>query len=70
MPLASPQTALRAGSSASGSAGSDGTATRITARAAVCAETARRLACDAGIISVILGSHGEPLDIGRLTRTT
>jgi len=35
----------------------------------VCAETARRLACDAGIIPVVLGSRGEPLDIGRLSRT-
>lgn len=33
------------------------------------AATARRLACDAGIIPVVLGSHGEPLDIGRLART-
>ncbi|MGE5830173.1 MAG: DUF222 domain-containing protein, partial [Micromonosporaceae bacterium] len=38
-------------------------------REPICAQTARRLACDAGIIPVILGSHGEPLDIGRLTRT-
>ncbi|MGE5831117.1 MAG: HNH endonuclease signature motif containing protein, partial [Micromonosporaceae bacterium] len=38
-------------------------------REPICAETARRLACDAGIIPAILGSHGEPLDIGRLTRT-
>jgi hypothetical protein len=37
-------------------------------REPVCAETARRLACDAGIIPVLLGSRGEPLDIGRLTR--
>ena len=35
----------------------------------VCIETARRLACDAGIIPVVLGSRGEPLDIGRLSRT-
>jgi len=35
----------------------------------VCVETARRLACDAGIIPVVLGSRGEPLDIGRLSRT-
>jgi 5-methylcytosine-specific restriction protein A len=33
------------------------------------AETARRLACDAGIVPAVLGSAGEPLDIGRLTRT-
>jgi hypothetical protein len=35
----------------------------------VCAETARRMACDAGVIPAVLGSNGEPLDIGRLTRT-
>jgi hypothetical protein len=38
-------------------------------REPVCAATARRLACDAGIIPVLLGSQAEPLDIGRLTRT-
>jgi len=38
-------------------------------REPVCAETARRLACDAGIIPVLLGGRSEPLDIGRLTRT-
>ncbi|NYD35678.1 HNH endonuclease signature motif containing protein [Actinomycetospora corticicola] len=31
-------------------------------------ETARRLACDAQIIPVVLGSKGEVLDIGRKTR--
>ncbi|GAA4825177.1 hypothetical protein GCM10023201_09420 [Actinomycetospora corticicola] len=31
-------------------------------------ETARRLACDAEIIPVVLGSKGEVLDIGRKTR--
>jgi len=34
----------------------------------VCAETARRMACDAGVIPAGLGANGEPLDIGRLTR--
>jgi len=38
-------------------------------REPVCAETARRLACDAGVIPVLLGGRSEPLDIGRLTRT-
>jgi hypothetical protein len=37
-------------------------------REPVCAETARRLACDAGVIPVLLGGRSEPLDIGRLTR--
>jgi hypothetical protein len=34
----------------------------------VSAGQARRLACDAGIIPVVLGAGSEPLDIGRLTR--
>ncbi len=34
----------------------------------VTAETARRLACDATIIPVVLGSAGEPLDLGRAAR--
>ena len=34
---------------------------------AVCGETVRRLACDAGIIPVVLGAAGEPLDVGRLS---
>lgn len=35
----------------------------------ITAEHARRLACDAGIIPVVLGGNSEPLDIGRATRT-
>lgn len=35
----------------------------------ITAETARRIACDASIIPVVLGSAGEPLDVGRATRT-
>jgi hypothetical protein len=31
----------------------------------VSAATARRLACDARVIPVLLGSSGEPLDVGR-----
>lgn len=31
----------------------------------VSAETARRLACDARIIPIVLGTNGEPLDVGR-----
>jgi Domain of unknown function (DUF222)/HNH endonuclease len=34
----------------------------------VTAETARRLACDATVIPVVLGSTGEPLDLGRAAR--
>ncbi len=33
------------------------------------ADVARRIACDAGVIPVVLGSRGEPLDIGRASRT-
>lgn len=32
-------------------------------------ETARRLACDAGVVRVITGPDGLPLDVGRLQRT-
>jgi hypothetical protein len=32
------------------------------------ATTIRRIACDAGIIPVVLGSRGEPLDVGREKR--
>ncbi len=31
----------------------------------VSAETARRIACDARVIPVVLGANGEPLDVGR-----
>jgi hypothetical protein len=31
----------------------------------ISAETARRLACDAQLIPVVLGANGEPLDVGR-----
>jgi hypothetical protein len=37
--------------------------------APVSSETARRIACDATIIPIVLGSEGEPLDVGRATRT-
>jgi len=36
--------------------------------ATICAGAARRLACDATIIPVVLGAKSEPLDIGRATR--
>jgi hypothetical protein len=36
---------------------------------AIAAETARRLACDASVIRIIEGPKGEPLDVGRKTRT-
>ena len=31
--------------------------------------TVRRLACDAEIVPMVLGSRSEPLDVGRLQRT-
>jgi hypothetical protein len=33
------------------------------------AEIARRIACDAELIPAVLGSRGEPLDVGRASRT-
>lgn len=36
---------------------------------AVAAETARRLACDASLVTIIEDHQGEPLDVGRKTRT-
>jgi hypothetical protein len=33
------------------------------------AETARRLSCDAGIVALIENENGEPLNVGRRTRT-
>ncbi|WP_030474359.1 DUF222 domain-containing protein, partial [Lentzea aerocolonigenes] len=33
------------------------------------AEQVRQLACNAGIIPLLLGSQGQPMDIGRKTRT-
>jgi len=33
------------------------------------AETARRLTCDASLLTVLENSNGEPLDVGRKTRT-
>jgi hypothetical protein len=33
------------------------------------AETVRRLACDASLLRVLETEHGEPLDVGRKTRT-
>ena len=32
-------------------------------------ETARRLACDASMVAILEGARGEPLDVGRKTRT-
>lgn len=36
---------------------------------AVAAETARRLSCDASVVRIVEDSKGEPLDVGRRTRT-
>jgi hypothetical protein len=35
----------------------------------ICVETARRLACDAGVVRVLIGPSGLPLDVGREQRT-
>jgi hypothetical protein len=42
---------------------------RLDTGAPISAAAARRLACDAGIIPLVLGTNSEPLDIGRTTRT-
>jgi len=49
----------------------DGTAGRceIEHGPAIAAETARRLACDASVVTLLEDENGEPLDIGRKTRT-
>ena len=41
----------------------------IEHRTAIAAETARRLCCDAGIVPVVDGQTGEPLSVGRRTRS-
>jgi hypothetical protein len=35
----------------------------------IASETARRLSCDAGVVRIIETEKGEPLDVGRKTRT-
>ena len=49
----------------------DGRAGRceIERRTAIAAETARRLCCDADIVPVVDGPNGEPLSVGRRTRS-
>ena len=49
----------------------DGRAGRceIEDRTAIAAETARRLCCDAGIVPVVDRPNGEPLSVGRRTRS-
>ena len=41
----------------------------IEHRTAIAAETARRLCCDGGIVPVVDGPNGEPLSVGRRTRS-
>ena len=41
---------------------------RLDTGAPISAAAARRLACDAGIIPLVLGTKSEPLDIGRASR--
>jgi len=42
---------------------------RLTWGGEISAETARKIACDARVVPVLLGSRGELLDVGRATRT-
>lgn len=41
----------------------------VFGNAAVSSETARRLCCDAGVVEVEEGEHGNPLPVGRKWRT-
>ena len=41
---------------------------RLDTGAPISAAAARRLACDAGVIPLVLGTNSEPLDIGRASR--
>jgi hypothetical protein len=45
-----------------------GTPTRLADGTTIAAETARRLACDADLIPVVLGGAGQILDVGRSRR--
>ncbi len=45
-----------------------GTPTRLADGTTIPAETARRLACDADLIPVVMGGHGQILDVGRARR--
>ena len=45
-------------------------AVRSSTATAIAAETARRLCCDAGIVPVVDGPNGEPLSVGRRTRSS
>jgi hypothetical protein len=46
-----------------------GTANLDTTGGQITAAAARRTACDATIIPIVLGAHSEPLDVGRATRS-
>ena len=59
----SAETLSRDGSDASG------THCELEDGPAVAAETARRLACDASLVAIVEDAQGEPLDVGRKTRT-
>lgn len=48
--------------------GSLGTACLVDTDTPITAQQARRLACDAGIVPVVLGGASEPLDVGRERR--
>lgn len=49
--------------------GAGGTRCELEDGPAVAAETARRLACDASLVAIIEDHQGEPLDVGRKSRT-
>ncbi len=51
-----------------GDAGHDADA-RLAHTGPICAETARRIACDANVVPVVLNGKSVPVDLGRTTRT-
>lgn len=53
------------GTDAPNASKSDATAADLTFGEPLSAGDARRLACDAGIIPIVLGAESEPLDVGR-----
>jgi hypothetical protein len=59
----------RGTSDSTGSGTGGGTADLDTGAGTITAATARRIACDAHTIPVVLGSRSEPLDVGRATYT-
>jgi hypothetical protein len=68
-PPASPAQAEPGSPTQTGPESGPGVGARLGSGWPIRPETARRLACDAAIIPMLLGTPSEPLDVGRLSRT-